>query len=77
MLFRSDNGSEAALSAEVYLNPDKVKEIEDTEIIDQLKKDIKDQCRSLPSYKQIQKVIIRDTAFNKTTTNKIKRNYAK
>ncbi len=74
---RDDNGSEAALSAEVYLNPDKVKEIEDTEIIDQLKKDIKDQCRSLPSYKQIQKVIIRDTAFNKTTTNKIKRNYSK
>ena len=74
---RDDNGGEAALAAEVYLNPDKVKEIDDSDIIDQLKKDIKTQCKSLPSYKQIQKVIIRDSAFNKTTTNKIKRNYAK
>lgn len=60
-----ENGVEKSLSAEVYLSEIKTP----SEVL----KSIKDACRELPIYKQISKVIIRDKEFEKTSTNKIKR----
>ncbi len=72
---RDESGGETSLCAEVFLSEAKIKELGITDPEAQLKKDIKNNCRPLPSYKQIQKIVIRDTEFEKTTTNKIKRNY--
>ena len=70
---KNDIKQEVALCAEVYLNSDKVKELEIDDVEEQLKKDIFKATKELPSYKHIQKIEIRKTEFNKTTTNKIKR----
>ncbi len=40
---------------------------------DRIKAEVLDLNKTLPSYKQIQKVLFRDTEFEKTTTKKIKR----
>lgn len=74
---RDESGGETSLCAEVFLNDAKIREMGITDPEAALKKDIKNACRPLPAYKQIQKIIIRDTEFEKTTTNKIKRNYSK
>lgn len=56
------------LAAEIYSEPGA-----DTNVIAQK---IEDVNRTLPEYKNIRKVIFRDTPFPKTTTQKIKRNYS-
>ncbi len=61
-----DEGNESSLLAEVYLNEKKTPS--------QVLKSIRTACKELPVYKQISRVIIRDDEFEKTTTNKIKRN---
>lgn len=61
------------LVAKVYLNPEKVSQMENKPNAESIRKDILDVTRNLPVYKKIQKVEIMDTPFNKTTTNKIKR----
>ena len=66
-------GQEMSLCAEVFLNEEKVKEMEVENIEETLKKDIAKVTKELPSYKHIQDVEIRKTEFDKTTTNKIKR----
>ena len=40
---------------------------------DRIKADVQALNKNLPSYKQIQKIVFRDTEFEKTTTKKIKR----
>lgn len=60
------------LAAEIYLN-----ETAEPEAKTKIKKDIKDLNIKLPSYKKIAKTKIRDEAFPKTTSMKIKRNYKK
>ena len=70
---RNENGEEISLCAEVFLNKDKVKEMEIENVEETLKKDISKATKELPSYKHITKIEIRKTEFNKTTTNKIKR----
>lgn len=70
---KNDIGQEVALCAEVYLNSDKVKELEIENIEEQLKKDISKETKELASYKHITKIEIRKTEFIKTTTKKIKR----
>ncbi len=55
------------ICAEVYTETPENKE--------QIKKDILALNKTLPSYKQVQKVVFRDTEFEKTTTKKIKRQY--
>lgn len=69
------SGDESALCAEVYLNPETSKGLEDKVkfAFDKIKK----KLEKLPSYKQIRKVVVRDTEFEKTTTKKIKRNAIK
>ena len=61
------------LVAEVYLNPEAVKEMGDIDIAKKLKDDINEKTKELPVYKRISDIIIRDKEFEKTTTNKIKR----
>lgn len=70
---KNEHDIESALCAEVFLNSDKVKEYGLTDVEATLKKDIANACEALPVYKKISKVVIRDTEFPKTTTNKIKR----
>jgi long-chain acyl-CoA synthetase len=65
----NEYGEENSLVAEVYLNEVKTS----TEVL----KAIKKACQNLPGYKQISRVEIRDEEFEKTTSNKIKRNSAK
>ncbi len=72
-----DKGAESALCAEIYPDEEKVKEMEISDTLDQLRHDVAESCKTLPLYKQIQKIFVRATPFDKTTTNKIKRNYKK
>ena len=60
------------LAAEIFLN-----ESTEPEAKAKIKKDIKALNVKLPSYKKIAKTKIRDEAFPKTTSMKIKRNYKK
>ena len=70
---KNNIGQETGLCAEVFLNQDKLKELQITDAETSLKKDINEVCKNLPVYKHISKIEIRETEFNKTTTNKIKR----
>ena len=63
---------EDKLAAEVFLD-----ENMEPEAKEKFKKDIKALNLKLPSYKKIAKTKIRDEAFPKTTSMKIKRNYKK
>lgn len=60
------------ITAEIYLD-----EEADSDAKAKIKNDIKEINTKLPSYKKIAKTKIRDEAFPKTTTLKIKRNYKK
>ena len=70
---KNNVGQEVALCAEVFLNKEKVEELEIENVEEKLKKDIAKVTKELPLYKHIADVEIRKTEFNKTTTNKIKR----
>lgn len=59
------DGNESSLTAEVFL--------EEKKTPGEVLKSIKKACADLPLYKQISKVVIRDSAFPKTSSNKIKR----
>lgn len=67
------SGAEIGLCAEVFLNEEKLKELNITDAQASLKKDISAVCKDLPVYKHIGEIVIRDKEFEKTTTNKIKR----
>ncbi len=68
-----EEGHEVALCAEAFLNKELVDAMGDVDIKEKLTADIKAACATLPTYKQISKVVLRDTEFEKTTTKKIKR----
>lgn len=70
---KNNIGSETGLCAEVFLSDEKLKELNIADANVELKKDISEACKDLPVYKHIGKIVIRDTEFEKTTTNKIKR----
>ncbi len=70
---KNQDGNEFALGAELFLNQEKLDEMEITEPETALKKDIAKACKPLPSYKHIAQFFVRPTEFEKTTTNKIKR----
>ena len=70
---KNDKGQELSLCAEVFLNQEKVEEMQVENIEEQLKKDISKETKDLASYKHIKKIEIRKKEFVKTTTNKIKR----
>ena len=62
---KDEHGMNARLEAEVFLNEEKSEK--------ELMTEIKDVLKELPMYKQISKVTIRKEEFDKTTSNKIKR----
>lgn len=70
---RNESGQETALIAELFLNEEKVKELNVDDIHQKVKLDIRDVCKALAYYKRISEIEIRDKEFVKTTTNKIKR----
>lgn len=69
----NEEGQEVALCAEAFLDADAVAAMGEIDIKEKFKADVKDACAELPTYKQISKVVIRQTEFDKTTTKKIKR----
>ena len=71
---KDESGSEKALCAEAYLDQDALTDMNISNPPEALKRDITALFNKLPSYKHIQKIIIRDTEFDKTTSKKIKRN---
>ncbi len=70
---KNEIGQETALCAEVFLNQEKLEEMNIEHIEEKLKKDIAECCKDLPMYKKISEIEIREEEFEKTTTNKIKR----
>ncbi len=70
---KNEHGEEVKLCAEVFLNDEKVEELNITDRVASLKADVTKVCAPLPSYKNVSKIIIRQNEFAKTTTNKIKR----
>ena len=70
---KNKEGQEIALCAEVFLNKEKLEELQIENVEETLKRDIAKATKELPSYKHITEIEIRKTEFIKTTTNKIKR----
>lgn len=70
---KDESGGEKALCAEVYPDHDELAEMQVSNPAEILKRDITALLNKLPSYKRIQKIIVRDTEFDKTTSKKIKR----
>lgn len=70
---KNEIGQEIALVAEVFLNKEKVEEMQIENIEQKIKHDLNEICRELPTYKHISEIEIRKEEFAKTTTNKIKR----
>ncbi len=71
---RDESGNECVLAVQCALDEAVMKDSTVEELTARLKHDIFVALEHLPTYKQINKVIIRQTPFVKTTTNKIKRN---
>ena len=74
---RSEEGEKQGLSAEVFLDKEKLEADGITDAEKKIKDDVDALCETMPPYKKITRVVVRDTEFAKTTSNKIKRNYAK
>ncbi len=64
---KDESGNQRSLTARTYLNPDMPISL------DEIKEKISAALSKLPKYKQIQEIILENEAFEKTTTNKIKR----
>ena len=61
------------ITAEIFPNSDLIEEADKNRIEVILNEEVKLINANLPIYKQVQKIIVRDTPFDKTTTHKIKR----
>lgn len=61
------DGYQRSLTARIFVNPDMPIEF------DELKEKVASSLSKLPKYKQIQEIILEKEAFEKTTTNKIRR----
>ena len=70
----NEHGIEESLCAQVYLDQEAVAAMGDIDIKEKLRADIMQACNELPAYKKVDHVVIRDTEFEKTTANKIRRN---
>jgi long-chain acyl-CoA synthetase len=68
-------GHDRIITADTYLDPQFVSEVGPAKAREQLKADVEIVNRRLAKFKQISRVTIRETEFEKTTTRKIKRNY--
>ncbi|MBO5870329.1 MAG: AMP-binding protein [Clostridia bacterium] len=70
---RDEVGTEAALAVQCVLADEVLEGANMEELQAKLKHDVFNVLSELPTYKQINNVIIRETPFVKTTTNKIRR----
>ena len=70
---KDGKGLESALAAEVYCDPERLAELGITELEATIKEDVKKNLSQLPSYKQINKIVLRDTEFPKNASQKIVR----
>ena len=70
---KNEIGQEVGLIAEVFLNKEKVEELQIDNVKEKIKLDISEACKELPIYKRISDIEIREEEFVKTTTNKIQR----
>ncbi len=70
---RDEVGAEASLAVQCVLDPEVLEGANMEELQAKLKHDVFEVLSALPTYKQITNVIIRETPFVKTTTNKIRR----
>ncbi len=64
---RDESGNQKSLTARTYINPEMPISLAE------IKEKISAALSKLPKYKQIQEIILESEAFEKTTTNKIKR----
>lgn len=71
---KNEHGMEDSLCAEVFLSEEKIAELGIENPVERIRADIAKATEPLPHYKHIAKVKVRDAEFEKTTTNKIKRN---
>ena len=71
---RNEHGLEDSLCAEIFLSEEKIKELGIGDPAAAIKEDVARAVEPLPHYKRIAKIKLRDTEFEKTTTNKIRRN---
>lgn len=71
---KNEHGLEDSLCAEVFLSEEKIAELGIENPVERIRADIAKATEPLPHYKHIAKVKVRDAEFEKTTTNKIKRN---
>lgn len=71
---KNEDGLEDHLVAQVYFSEEGIKESGIENPAERIKADIDEAMKELPAYKRIEKVIVRDHEFVKTTTQKIKRN---
>ncbi|MBO4769468.1 MAG: AMP-binding protein [Clostridia bacterium] len=70
---KNDETGEIAITAVIYPNPDFSKDKTSEEVEKAVREAVTEVNKSLPAYKHMTKVEIRDTEFEKTTTRKIKR----
>ncbi len=68
-----ENGIETSLACQVFLSEEKMQEMGITDGKERIKADIAEILKALPVYKRVSRVIVMDNAFEKTTSNKIKR----
>ena len=71
---KDETGAEDALCAEVFADSEHELVKDNPNFAEQLKKDIAEATKVLPTYKKISKIKIREEAFIKNSSNKIKRN---
>ena len=70
---RDEEGAEACLAVQCVVDPELLQQEGKEALEAKLKRDVFAALESLPVYKQVTKVIIREEPFVKTTTNKIRR----
>lgn len=69
-----EKGDDKQLCAEVFLDNDAIEKLGIENVSETLRSDITEATKELPIYKKIADIKIREEEFEKTTTNKIKRN---
>ena len=73
VLGRKNAQGEVVITALVYPDPTRFEGKEKAEIFEVIKAQITELNKTLPAFKQIRELEIRDTEFEKTTSRKIKR----